>query len=101
MAWIMDTYSMHQGFSVPAVVTGKPLAIGGSQGRMDATGRGVFFTTREACRVLGMPLAGSRVIVQGFGNVGSVSARLLHDAGCKIVGLADIFGGVYSKDSID
>ncbi len=101
MAWIMDTYSMHHGYSIPAVVTGKPLAIGGSQGRMDATGRGVFITTREACRVLDMPFAGSSVIVQGFGNVGSVSARLLHDAGCKIVGLADIFGGVYSKDGID
>src|SRR5690348_4247793 len=101
MAWIMDTYSMHHGYSVPAVVTGKPLAIGGSQGRMDATGRGVYFTTREACRTLDIPLAGSRVIVQGFGNVGSVSARLLHDAGCKVVGLADIFGGVYSKDGID
>ncbi len=101
MAWIMDTYSMHHGYSIPAVVTGKPLAIGGSQGRMDATGRGVFFVTREACRVLDMPFAGSRVIVQGFGNVGSVSARLLHEAGCKVVGLADIYGGVYSEDGID
>jgi glutamate dehydrogenase (NAD(P)+) len=101
MAWIMDTYSMHEGYSIPAVVTGKPLSIGGSQGRMDATGRGVFFVTREACRVLEMPFAGSRVIVQGFGNVGSVSARLLHEAGCKIVGLADIYGGVYSEDGID
>jgi glutamate dehydrogenase (NAD(P)+) len=101
MAWIMDTYSMHEGYSVPAIVTGKPLSIGGSQGRMDATGRGVFFVTREACRVLDMPFAGSRVIVQGFGNVGSVSARLLHEAGCNVVGLADIFGGVYSEDGID
>src|SRR5579871_4731544 len=78
MAWIMDTYSMHEGYSIPAVVTGKPLSIGGSEGRMEATGRGVFFITREACKALSMPFAGSKVIVQGFGNVGSITARLLH-----------------------
>ena len=101
MAWIMDTYSMHHGYSVPAVVTGKPLSVGGSEGRMEATGRGVFITTREACRALDIPLKGARVIVQGFGNVGSISARLLHEAGCKVVGLADITGGYYNKDGID
>ncbi|HEX6540688.1 MAG TPA: Glu/Leu/Phe/Val dehydrogenase, partial [Ktedonobacterales bacterium] len=86
MAWIMDTFSMHHGYSIPAVVTGKPLSVGGSEGRMEATGRGVFITVREACKALDMPLKGARVIVQGFGNVGSISARLLHEAGCKVVG---------------
>ena len=83
MAWIMDTYSMHHGYSVPAVVTGKPPSVGGSEGRMDATGRGVFVVTREACRMLGIPLEGARVIVQGFGNVGSVSARLMHEQAAR------------------
>jgi glutamate dehydrogenase (NAD(P)+) len=101
MAWIMDTYSMHEGFSVPAVVTGKPLSVGGSEGRMDATGRGVFFVTRESCRVLGLPFAGARVIVQGFGNVGSVTARLLHEAGCKVIAVSDVYGGVYNEQGID
>ncbi len=101
MAWIMDTYSMHHGFSIPAVVTGKPLSVGGSEGRMEATGRGVAIVTREACRVLGMPLSGAKVIVQGFGNVGSVTARLLHEAGCHIVGLSDIYGAIYSERGID
>ena len=101
MAWIMDTYSMHHGYSIPAVVTGKPLSVGGSEGRMEATGRGVFIVTREACRVLGRPLEGARVIVQGFGNVGSVTARLLHDAGVKVVGLSDIYGAIYNEHGID
>jgi glutamate dehydrogenase (NAD(P)+) len=101
MAWIMDTYSMHHGYSVPAVVTGKPLSVGGSEGRMEATGRGVYITTREACKVLNIPLKGARVIVQGFGNVGSITARLLHEAGCKVVGLADVTGGYYNQDGID
>jgi glutamate dehydrogenase (NAD(P)+) len=101
MAWIMDTYSMHHGYSIPAVVTGKPLSVGGSEGRMEATGRGVYVITREACHTLNIPFEGARVIVQGFGNVGSVSARLLHDAGCKIVGLADVYGGIYNPEGID
>lgn len=101
MAWIMDTYSMHKGYSVPAVVTGKPLAVGGSEGRMEATGRGVYVITREACKALGMELKGSRVIVQGFGNVGSVSARLMHEAGCKVVALCDVFGAIHNPDGID
>ena len=101
MAWIMDTYSMHRGYSVPAVVTGKPLSIGGSEGRMEATGRGVYVVTREACGALDIPFKGARVIVQGFGNVGSVTARLLQEAGCQIVGLADVYGGIYGERGID
>jgi glutamate dehydrogenase (NAD(P)+) len=101
MSWIMDTLSMHHGYAIPELVTGKPLPVGGSEGRMDATGRGVFFTTREACRTLGIPMKGARVIVQGFGNVGSVSARLMHEHGCKVVGLADIFGAIYNPEGID
>jgi glutamate dehydrogenase (NAD(P)+) len=101
MAWIMDTYSMHQGYSVPAVVTGKPLAIGGSEGRMEATGRGVFFVTREACKQIDLPLEGARVAVQGFGNVGSITARLLYEAGCRVTGLSDVYGAVYNARGID
>jgi glutamate dehydrogenase (NAD(P)+) len=101
MAWIMDTFSMHHGFSIPAVVTGKPLSVGGSEGRMDATGRGVFIVTREACNALELPFVGADVIVQGFGNVGSVTARLLHEAGCRVIGLSDIYGAVYSEQGID
>ncbi len=101
MAWIMDTYSMHKGYSVPAVVTGKPLSIGGSEGRMEATGRGVFVVTREACKAQGIPFEGARVVVQGFGNVGSVTARLMHEAGAKVIALADVYGGVYNERGID
>ncbi|HEX8997587.1 MAG TPA: Glu/Leu/Phe/Val dehydrogenase [Ktedonobacterales bacterium] len=101
MAWIMDTYSMHKGYSVPAVVTGKPLSVGGSEGRMEATGRGVFVVTREACKALNIELKGARVIVQGFGNVGSITARLLHEAGCRVISLSDIYGAVYNPDGID
>ncbi|HUY79269.1 MAG TPA: Glu/Leu/Phe/Val dehydrogenase [Ktedonobacterales bacterium] len=101
MAWIMDTYSMHKGYSVPAVVTGKPLSIGGSEGRMEATGRGVFVVTREACRAQGIQFEGARVVVQGFGNVGSVTAKLMHQAGAKVIALADVYGGVYNEQGID
>lgn len=101
MAWMMDTFSMHQGYSVPAVITGKPLAIGGSEGRLEATARGVQFVTREAMRDLGMTPGESTVVVQGFGNVGSISARLLHELGCKVVGLSDISGGIYNPNGID
>lgn len=101
MAWIMDTYSMHQGYSVPAVVTGKPLAIGGSEGRMEATGRGVYVVAREACAALELPFEGSSVVIQGFGNVGSVTARLMAKAGCKVIALSDIFGAIYNPDGID
>ncbi len=101
MAWIMDTYSMHKGYSVPAVVTGKPLSVGGSEGRMEATGRGVSVVTREACKVLGIELKGAKVIVQGFGNVGSITAKLLHEMGCKIIAISDIYGGIHNEDGID
>jgi glutamate dehydrogenase (NAD(P)+) len=101
MAWIMDTYSMHRGYSVPAVVTGKPISIGGSQGRIEATGRGVMIVAREAARHLGMPFAGARVAVQGFGNVGSIAALLLHAQGCRIVAVTDSRGGVYNEKGLD
>ncbi len=101
MAWIMDTYSMHHGYSIPAVVTGKPPSIGGSEGRMEATGRGVFIVTRETRKHMGKGLEGATVAVQGFGNVGSITARLLHEAGCKVVALSDVFGAIYNKNGID
>ncbi len=102
MAWIMDTYSMHKGYSVPAVITGKPLGIGGSEGRMEATARGVMVVTREALLDKNMNPEECSVVVQGFGNVGSITARLLHDElRCKIVGLSDISGGVYNPRGID
>ena len=100
MAWIMDTYSMMRGHSVPAVVTGKPPEIGGSVGRVEATGRGVLFVTQEACRVRGMSLEGARVAVQGFGNVGSVAAKLLNDEGAVIVAVSDSTGGVYDEHGL-
>ncbi len=101
MAWMMDTFSMHQGYSVPAVITGKPLAIGGSEGRLEATARGVQVVAREVMLNQGMSPDKCSVVVQGFGNVGSISARLLRELGCKIVGLSDISGGVYNPQGID
>ena len=102
MAWMMDTYSMHKGYSVPAMVTGKPIGIGGSEGRMEATARGVMVITREAMLDRGMDSAECSVVVQGFGNVGSITARLVHDElHCKILGLSDIDGGVYNPNGID
>ncbi|MDR7436930.1 MAG: Glu/Leu/Phe/Val dehydrogenase [Armatimonadota bacterium] len=101
MAWIMDTYSMHRGYSVPAVVTGKPLSIGGSHGRVEATGRGVMLCVREAARQIDLPLNGARVVVQGFGNVGSVAAYLLHDLGCRVVAVSDSRGGIYNPKGLD
>ena len=101
MGWMMDTFSMHQGYSVPAVITGKPLAIGGSEGRLEATARGVQVVTREAMKDMGMKPEEAVVVVQGFGNVGSISARLLHELGCKVVGLSDISGAVYNPNGID
>jgi len=101
MAWIMDTYSMHRGYSVPAVVTGKPISIGGSQGRVEATGRGCMIVAREAAKHLGMPLAGARVVVQGYGNVGSIAAMLLQEQGCKVVAASDSGGGVYNPKGLD
>jgi len=101
MAWIMDTYSMHEGFSSPAVVTGKPLSIGGSEGRNDATATGVLFVTRQAAKRLGMPLQGVRVSIQGYGNAGSIAARLFHNEGCKIVAVSDTRGGIYNESGLD
>ncbi|HXX37358.1 MAG TPA: Glu/Leu/Phe/Val dehydrogenase [bacterium] len=101
MAWIMDTYSMHHGYSVPAVVTGKPISIGGSAGRMEATGRGVAIVARETARHLGMQLAGARVAVQGFGNVGANAAKTLRAEGCRIVGVSDSRGGVHQEKGLD
>ena len=86
MAWVMDTYSMHARHTVTAVVTGKPVEMGGSLGRREATGRGCMIVTREALKHLGMPIRGTTVAVQGFGNVGSVAAQLLEREGCKIIG---------------
>jgi glutamate dehydrogenase (NAD(P)+) len=101
MAWIMGTYSMQRGYSVPAVVTGKPVAVGGSVGRSQATGRGVMISTREALITLGRPLKGARVAIQGFGNVGGTSAALLHQAGAVIVALTDSSGGTYNPGGLD
>jgi glutamate dehydrogenase (NAD(P)+) len=101
MAWIMDTYSMHEGFSIPAVVTGKPLSIGGSEGRNDATATGVLFVTRQAAKQIGMPLRGARVSIQGYGNAGSVAARLFHNEGCKVVAVSDTHGGIYNEAGLD
>ena len=101
MAWIMDTYSMHRGYSVPAVVTGKPIQVGGSLGRAKATGRGVMITTREALKHLEMSMEGARVVVQGFGNVGSVAAYLLEQQGAKVIAVSDVYGGVYKPKGLD
>lgn len=101
MAWVMDTYSMHVGVSTTAVVTGKPIAMGGSLGRREATGRGVMITAREGAKHLGLNLQGATVAVQGFGNVGSVSADLLCKIGAKIVAVTDWKGGVQNTKGLD
>jgi glutamate dehydrogenase (NAD(P)+) len=101
MAWMMDTYSMHSGFSIPGVVTGKPLSVGGSEGRGDATGRGTVYCIQEAARAIDLDLSTARVAVQGFGNVGEATARLLAELGCKIVALSDSTGGIHRADGID
>ena len=101
MAWVMDTYSMHVGHTSTAVVTGKPVEMGGSLGRREATGRGVMIVTREAAKHLGLDLEGATIAIQGFGNVGSVSADLLARAGATIVAIADAEGGVYNAKGLD
>jgi glutamate dehydrogenase (NAD(P)+) len=101
MAWIMDTYSMHMRQTVTAVVTGKPVNMGGSRGRREATGRGVMMVCDEAVKKLGMSRESSRVIVQGFGNVGSHAAQLMYTAGYKIIGIAEYDGGLYNKNGIN
>src|SRR5215468_7456365 len=101
MAWIMDTFSMHMRQTVTAVVTGKPINIGGSRGRREATGRGVLIVCEEAIKKLGLSREGSRVIVQGFGNVGSNAALLMAEAGYRIIGIAEVEGGLFNKNGID
>jgi glutamate dehydrogenase (NAD(P)+) len=101
MAWVMDTYSMRMGHTVTAVVTGKPIEMGGSLGRREATGRGCMIVVREALKHLGMPVAGTTVAVQGFGNVGSVAAQLLAREGCKIIAIADRTGGYHNAGGVD
>ena len=101
MAWMMDTYSMTQGKSVPGVVTGKPLIVGGSAGRREATGRGIVFVLYQAAKSLGQELRGKKIVVQGFGNVGGVAARLLWSDGCTIAGVSDFKGGVWNPKGLD
>jgi glutamate dehydrogenase/leucine dehydrogenase len=101
MAWIMDTYSMTKGYPIPGVVTGKPISLGGSLGRNEATGRGVFYTIQSACGHLNMKLAGATVVVQGFGNAGSIAAQLLHEAGAKVIAVSDSTGCVYNKNGLN
>jgi glutamate dehydrogenase (NAD(P)+) len=100
MAWIMDTYSMHKRHPVTAVVTGKPIEMGGSLGRREATGRGCMIVTREALKHLGLPIKGAKVAVQGFGNVGSVAAQLLEREGLTVVAVSDISGALYHPEGI-
>ncbi|MEO7716839.1 MAG: Glu/Leu/Phe/Val dehydrogenase, partial [Capsulimonas sp.] len=100
MAWLMDTYSMHAGHTVPAVVTGKPVSIGGSEGRIDATGLGVVMVTQQAARAQGHNLEGARVVVQGFGNVGGAAARLFHARGAKVIAVSDYRGGIVNPDGL-
>lgn len=100
MGWIMDTYSMQAGYTVPGVVTGKPLELGGSEGRVEATGRGVIVCALEACKMMNMPFEGARVVVQGFGNVGSVAARLAEREGAKVIAISDGTGGIYNPNGL-
>ncbi|HUF54158.1 MAG TPA: Glu/Leu/Phe/Val dehydrogenase [Dehalococcoidia bacterium] len=101
MAWIMDTISMHQGHTVAGIVTGKPVAVGGTLGRVDATGRGIRYIIDELCRQKGLNLEGSTVAVQGFGNVGGAAATFLHEGGARVVAVSDQSGGVYNGHGLD
>ena len=101
MGWMMDTYSMLKGHCVHGVVTGKPIELGGALGRNEATGRGVMFTTRNIMKKMGMEMKGTDVAVQGMGNVGSITAKLLHQEGMKVVAVSDVSGGIYKKDGLD
>jgi len=100
MAWVMDTLSMQKGYTVPGVVTGKPIELGGSEGRTEATGRGVVVAMEEAAKVANLQLGGAKVVVQGFGNVGATAARLAADSGATIVGISDAVGGIYNADGL-
>ena len=101
MAWIMDTYSMHKGYSVPGVVTGKPISIGGSLGRKEATGRGVVFSLQEAAQLLGLDLGRASAVIQGYGNVGSVVGMLLGELGVRIIAIGDVGGAAFNPRGID
>lgn len=101
MAWIMDTISMDQGYTELGVVTGKPVEVGGSLGRFAATGRGVVFTALEALKVLDISVEGATTVVQGFGNVGSMAAQFMHEAGARVIAVSDVEGGIYNPDGID
>jgi glutamate dehydrogenase (NAD(P)+) len=101
MAWMMDTYSMHRGYSVTGVVTGKPVSIGGSEGRQEATGRGVVYTIQEAAKAVDLDLNGARVVVQGYGNAGESAARFIAELGAKVVAVSDSRGGVFNGDGLD
>ena len=101
MGWMMDTYSMLKGHCVHGVVTGKPIELGGALGRNEATGRGVMFTTKNIMNKLGMEIKGTEVAVQGMGNVGSITAKLLHEEGMKVVAVSDVSGGIYKKEGLD
>lgn len=101
MAWIMDTYSMHHGYSIPGVVTGKPLILGGSEGRGEATGNGCAFAIYEAAPTVGIDLSKASVVIQGFGNAGATLAKVLHQDGVKVVGVSDSSGGIYNPAGLD
>ena len=101
MGWMMDTYSMLKGHCIHGVVTGKPIELGGALGRNEATGRGVMFTTRNIMKKMGMEMKGTDVAVQGMGNVGSITAKLLHQEGMKVVAVSDVSGGIYKKEGLD
>jgi glutamate dehydrogenase (NAD(P)+) len=101
MAWIMDTYSMHARHTVTAVVTGKPIELSGSQGRREATGRGLLFVIDEAVKKLGLKPENTRIVIQGSGNVGGTAARLMHEIGFKVVAISDIHGGIYNPNGLD
>ena len=101
MAWIMDTYSMTKGYAIPGVVTGKPISLGGSLGRNEATGRGCFYTIQCACEHLGLPLMGASVVVQGFGNAGSIAAQLLEEAGARVIAVSDSTGCVFNRNGLN
>jgi len=101
MAWMMDTYSMHQGYTVPGVVTGKPISLGGSEGRNEATARGTVFCIIEATRHLGMDLKKARVAIQGFGNAGSIAAKLISEEGATVVAVSDSTGGIHNPAGLD
>ena len=101
MAWIMDTISMHRGYTEPGIVTGKPISIGGTLGRTEATGRGVMLTAQEAAKHLGLSFEGARVVVQGYGNVGYWGAYLLQQLGCKVIAASDTRGAIYAEQGLD